>query len=100
MENTFRAYIDYIRYTTFVPTTTSPYAVVGLSPVTYSSDLEDAFTNGNIEAAHYMLEKLPEKYNMDSLALLTGSDAEIATLEGLGTPQIGNAKSVESYLVQ
>ncbi|WMV14538.1 hypothetical protein MTR67_007923 [Solanum verrucosum] len=74
--------------------------IVDLSPVTYSSDLEDAVTSGNIEAAHYMLEKLPEKYNMDSLALLTGSDVEIATLEGLETPQIGNAKSVESYLVQ
>ncbi|KAH0696533.1 hypothetical protein KY289_014015 [Solanum tuberosum] len=63
--------------------------VVDLSPVTYSSNLEDAFTSGNTEPDH-MLEKLPEKYtNVDSLALLTGSDAEIATLEGLGTPQIG-----------
>ncbi|KAH0696536.1 hypothetical protein KY290_015893 [Solanum tuberosum] len=45
--------------------------------------------------------ELPEKYtNVDSLALLTGSDAEISTLEGLGTPQIGNAKSVESDLVR
>ncbi|KAH0695621.1 hypothetical protein KY284_015675 [Solanum tuberosum] len=45
--------------------------------------------------------ELPEKYtNVDSLALLTGSDAEIATLEGLGTPQIGNEKSVESDLVR
>ncbi|WMV14900.1 hypothetical protein MTR67_008285, partial [Solanum verrucosum] len=89
MADTFRAYIDYIRYTTFVPPTNSPSAVVDLSPVTYSSDLKDAFTSGNTEADH-MLEKLPEKYtNVDSLALLTRSDAEIATLECLGTPQIG-----------
>ncbi|KAG5621346.1 hypothetical protein H5410_006564 [Solanum commersonii] len=60
----------------------------------------NAFTSGNTEADH-MLEKLPEKYaNVDSLALFTGSDAEIATLEGLGTPQIGNEKSVESDLVR
>ncbi|KAG5630963.1 hypothetical protein H5410_002680, partial [Solanum commersonii] len=77
-----------------------PSVVVDLSPITYSSDLEDAFTSGNAEADH-LLEKLPEKYtNVDSLASLTGSDAEIATLEGLGTPQIGNAKSVESDLVR
>ncbi|KAK4723999.1 hypothetical protein R3W88_026778 [Solanum pinnatisectum] len=47
-----------------------------------------------------MLEKLPEKYtNVDSLVLLTGNDDEIATLEGLGTPQIRNAKLLESALV-
>ncbi|KAG5580202.1 hypothetical protein H5410_050829 [Solanum commersonii] len=74
--------------------------LVNLSRTTYSSDLEDAFTSGNTEAYH-MLEKLPEKYtNVDSLALLSGNDAEIATLDGLGTPQIGKAKSVESDLVR
>ncbi|KAH0695595.1 hypothetical protein KY284_015649 [Solanum tuberosum] len=53
MEDTFRAYINYIRYTTFVPPTNSPSTVVELSPVTYSSDLEDAFTSGNTEADHF-----------------------------------------------
>ncbi|KAK6803624.1 hypothetical protein RDI58_001408 [Solanum bulbocastanum] len=79
---------------------TSASADVDLSHVTQSSDLEDAFTSGNTKADH-MLEKLPEKYtNVDSLALLTGSNAEIATLEGLGAPQIGHAKSVGADLVQ
>ncbi|MCD7468460.1 triosephosphate isomerase [Datura stramonium] len=42
-----------------------------------------------------------EKYtNVDSLALLTRSNTEIAILEGLETPQIGTAKSVEVDLVQ
>jgi len=68
------------------PPATAPSIVVDLSPVIHSSDLEDAFTSGNTEAAH-LLEKLPEKYtNVDSLVSLIGSDAEIATLEGLGTP--------------
>ncbi|WMV46859.1 hypothetical protein MTR67_040244 [Solanum verrucosum] len=48
-----------------------------------------------------MLERLCKKYtNVDSLAFLTGSNADIATLEDLGTPQIGNAKSVEANSVQ
>ncbi|WMV10089.1 hypothetical protein MTR67_003474, partial [Solanum verrucosum] len=52
-------------------------------------------------SADHILETLPEKYtNVDSLALLTGSNAEIVTLEGMGTPQIGNAKSVGADLVQ
>lgn len=54
-----------------------------------------------METRRQTVEKSSEKYtNVYSLALLTGSNAVIATLEGLGTPQIGNAKSVEADLVQ
>uniref|UniRef100_K4CTM4 Uncharacterized protein n=1 Tax=Solanum lycopersicum TaxID=4081 RepID=K4CTM4_SOLLC len=61
--------------------------------------MEDALTSGNIEADH-MLEELRNKFTnvLDSLALLTRSNEDIATLEGLGTPRIGTAKSLESWL--
>ena len=63
--------------------------------------MEDALTSGNIEADH-MLEELRNKFTnvLDSLALLTRSNEDIATLEGLGTPRIGTAKSLEANLVQ
>lgn len=98
MAGTYRAYFDYELYATFVPPATSAAAVVDLSHVTHSSYLEDDVTSRNTEVVH-MFEKLPEKYtHVDSLVLLTVSNVEIATLR-LGTPQIGNVKSVELNLV-
>ncbi|WMV31575.1 hypothetical protein MTR67_024960 [Solanum verrucosum] len=100
MTDTSRAYFNCGRYATFVPPMTSASTIVDLSHVTLSSDLEDGFISGNTDTAH-MLEKLPEKYtNVDCLALITGSNIEFATLEVVGTPQIGNAKSVEAELLQ
>ncbi|KAH0650352.1 hypothetical protein KY284_030264 [Solanum tuberosum] len=100
MIDTSRAYFNCGRYATFVPPMTSAFAIVDLSHVTLSSDLEDGFISGNTDTAH-MLEKLPEKYtNVDCLALITGSNIEFATLEVVGTPQIGNAKSVEADLLE
>ncbi|KAH0738237.1 hypothetical protein KY290_036942 [Solanum tuberosum] len=72
--------------------------VVVMYEITIKGDPEN--TNGNTEVDH-MLERLCKKYtNVDSLAFLTESNADIATLEDLGTPQIGNAKSVEANSVQ
>ncbi|KAH0747263.1 hypothetical protein KY285_008920 [Solanum tuberosum] len=98
MTDTSRAYFNCGRYATFVPPMTSASTIVDLSHVTLSSNLEDGFISGNMDTAH-MLEKLPEKYtNVDCLALITGSNIKFATLEVVGTRQIGNAKSVEAEL--
>lgn len=71
MEDILWFYIDYEHCVTFVPPTTSTFAVVALRHVKNSFDLEDVFTSVNMEADH-LFDEFSKKYtNVHSLTMLT-----------------------------
>ncbi|OIT27409.1 hypothetical protein A4A49_23939 [Nicotiana attenuata] len=64
-------------------------------PSHFSSVFESADETGNLKEDH-VLDKLPERYeNIDSLALITGSNTNIQYLEDIEAPQVRHVKLVE-----